>query len=127
MIRWAVSRPAVVWASVLVVLVAGGVSFTRLALATKTTIELPQLSISAGWYGASAELVRRTRLDPRIVVASTQGRARSAHGRLLGAARTTPSSHGFLPIKDPRVYQNRVARAQGLWHKRANPSGGHPG
>jgi HAE1 family hydrophobic/amphiphilic exporter-1 len=57
MIKWAVSRPAVVWATSLVILLGGIVSFTRLALATRTTVELPRLQISAGWNGASAELI----------------------------------------------------------------------
>jgi multidrug efflux pump subunit AcrB len=57
MIRWSVSRPAVIWAAAASLLVAGGVSFTRLALATRTTVELPQLSVGARWQGASAELM----------------------------------------------------------------------
>src|SRR5262245_56611935 len=36
--------------------------------------------------------------EPRIVVASTHGRAAAAQGRVAGPARTTPSSHGWLPI-----------------------------
>lgn len=57
MIRWAVSRPAVIWAASVVILLAGIVSFTKLALATKTTVELPRLMIGASWNGASAELM----------------------------------------------------------------------
>lgn len=57
MIRWSVSRPAVIWATCASILIAGAVSFTRLALATKTEVELPRLDISASWLGASAELV----------------------------------------------------------------------
>lgn len=57
MIRWAASRPAVVWATSLTILLGGAVSFTRLALATRTTVELPRLTISASWPGASAELM----------------------------------------------------------------------
>jgi multidrug efflux pump subunit AcrB len=57
MIKWAVSRPAVVWATSIVILLGGIVSFTRLALATRTTVELPRLMISSQWNGASAELV----------------------------------------------------------------------
>ncbi len=51
MIKWAVSRPAVVWATSIVILLGGIVSFTRLALATRTTVELPRLQISATWVG----------------------------------------------------------------------------
>lgn len=57
MIRWAVRRPAVIWATSLIILLGGAVSFTRLALATKTTVELPTLRVTASWSGASAELV----------------------------------------------------------------------
>ncbi|NUQ12791.1 MAG: efflux RND transporter permease subunit, partial [Gemmatimonadaceae bacterium] len=57
MIRWAVSRPAVIWATSIVILLGGIVSFTRLALATRTTVELPRLQIAAAWNGASAELM----------------------------------------------------------------------
>lgn len=57
MIRWAASRPAVVWATCVVIVLGGVVSFTRLALATRTTVELPRLQISSSWNGASAELM----------------------------------------------------------------------
>lgn len=57
MIKWAVSRPAVVWATSVVILLGGVVSSTRLALATRTTVELPRLMIGASWNGASAELM----------------------------------------------------------------------
>src|SRR5688572_28681472 len=57
MIKWAVSRPAVVWATSIVIVLGGIVSFTKLALATKTTVELPRLMISSSWTGASAELM----------------------------------------------------------------------
>jgi HAE1 family hydrophobic/amphiphilic exporter-1 len=70
-IRWAVHRPAVVWATALIVLLGGAVSFTRLALATKTTVELPTLQVSAGWSGASAELVEMYISSP--IEAAVQG------------------------------------------------------
>jgi multidrug efflux pump len=57
MIRWAASRPAVIWATSVVILLGGIVSFSRLALATRTTVELPRLQISSTWTGASAELM----------------------------------------------------------------------
>jgi HAE1 family hydrophobic/amphiphilic exporter-1 len=56
-IVWAVRRPAVVWASAAALLLAGGVAFTKLPLATRPTVELPRLTIIAVWPGASAELV----------------------------------------------------------------------
>ena len=57
MIRWAVGRPAVVWAFGVAILLAGGVSFTRLPLATRARVELPRLRIETQWPGASAELI----------------------------------------------------------------------
>jgi len=56
-IAWAVHRPAVVWAAAASLLLAGGVAFTRLPLATRPTVELPRLTVTATWPGASAELV----------------------------------------------------------------------
>lgn len=57
MISAAVSRPAVVWSAAVTLLLAGLVAFTRLPLATRTTVELPRLSITSTWTGASAELL----------------------------------------------------------------------
>ena len=57
MIRAAVSRPAVVWSAAITLLLAGFVSFTRLPLATRTSVELPKLTIASTWTGASAELL----------------------------------------------------------------------
>jgi hydrophobic/amphiphilic exporter-1 (mainly G- bacteria), HAE1 family len=71
MIRWAVHRPAVVWATAASLLLAGGVSFSRLALATKTTVELPELSVSISWGGATAELVEMYLASP--IEAAIQG------------------------------------------------------
>jgi len=56
-IRWAVGRPAVIWAIAVAIILAGAVAFTRLPLATKTTVELPRLQITVGWPGSAAELV----------------------------------------------------------------------
>ncbi len=71
MIRWAVSRPAVVWAASVAIVLGGAVSFTRLALATRTTVELPRLQVSASWTGVSAELVEMYISSP--VEAAVQG------------------------------------------------------
>jgi multidrug efflux pump subunit AcrB len=71
MIRWAVSRPSVVWAAAFAVLLGGAVSFTRLALATRTTVELPRLSVTASWPGVSAELVEMYISSP--IEAAVQG------------------------------------------------------
>jgi HAE1 family hydrophobic/amphiphilic exporter-1 len=57
MIQWASTRPAVIWAFGVALILAGAVAFTKLPLATRTSIELPQLTVTAQWQGASAELI----------------------------------------------------------------------
>ncbi len=57
MIAWAAHRPAVVWASAIALLLAGGLALVRLPIATKPYVELPRLSVDMSWPGASAELV----------------------------------------------------------------------
>lgn len=64
MIRAAAHRPAVVWASCLALLLAGAIAFTRLPLATKTTVELPRLSIAAAWPGSSPEVIETYLTSP---------------------------------------------------------------
>jgi HAE1 family hydrophobic/amphiphilic exporter-1 len=64
MIRWAAHRPAVLWALAAGVLVAGGVAFTRLPLATRSQVEFPRLTISASWGGAAPELVETYLTSP---------------------------------------------------------------
>jgi multidrug efflux pump subunit AcrB len=71
MIHWATRRPAVVLATAVAILLAGAVSFTRLALATRTSIELPRLVVAATWPGASAELVETYITSP--IEAAIQG------------------------------------------------------
>lgn len=71
MIRWAVGRPAVVWAASVALCLGGAVSFTRLALATRTTVELPRLQVTSSWSGVSAELVEMYISSP--VEAAVQG------------------------------------------------------
>lgn len=70
MIGWAVRRPAVVLAGAAALLLAGGVAFTRLPLATRPHVELPRLGITAQWPGASAELVEAYLTAP--IEAATQ-------------------------------------------------------
>lgn len=57
MIRWSADRPAVAWAAAVALVLAGAVAFTRLPLATRTTVELPRLRVQTTWPGASAELI----------------------------------------------------------------------
>ncbi|HYW33134.1 MAG TPA: efflux RND transporter permease subunit [Gemmatimonas sp.] len=71
MIGFAVRRPAVVWAACLTLLLAGGVAFSRLPLATRTTVELPRLTIVAGWHGSAPEVVEAYLTSP--LEAAAQG------------------------------------------------------
>jgi len=71
MIRWASTRPAVIWAFGVSLMLAGGVAFTRLPLATRTSVELPRLTVSTSWPGASAELLETYVTSP--VEAAIQG------------------------------------------------------
>jgi len=90
MIRWAVSRPAVIWAASIVILLGGVVSFTRLALATRTTVELPRLSISAGWNGASAELMEMYVASPiESAIQGVRGVRKTRSSSSEGTARIT--------------------------------------
>jgi HAE1 family hydrophobic/amphiphilic exporter-1 len=57
MIRWAAGRPAVIWSAGMAIILAGGVAFLKLPLATKTRVELPRLNVRSEWFGASPELV----------------------------------------------------------------------
>ncbi|HWA55813.1 MAG TPA: efflux RND transporter permease subunit, partial [Gemmatimonadales bacterium] len=57
MIAWAARRPAVIWATAVSLLLAGAIALQRLPLATKPYVELPRLTVSMSWPGASAELV----------------------------------------------------------------------
>lgn len=71
MIRWAAGRPAVIWSLAVGLVIAGGVAFTRLPLATKARVETPRISISARWTGASPELVETYITSP--IEAAVQG------------------------------------------------------
>ncbi|MCC6244126.1 MAG: efflux RND transporter permease subunit, partial [Gemmatimonadaceae bacterium] len=71
MIRFAAHRPAVVWASCLALLIAGVIAFTRLPLATRTTVELPRLQVAASWPGSSPEVIETYLTSP--IEAAIQG------------------------------------------------------
>ncbi|MEQ1692758.1 MAG: efflux RND transporter permease subunit, partial [Gemmatimonas sp.] len=71
MIRFAAHRPAVVWAACIALLIAGGIAFSRLPLATKTTVELPQLSVTASWPGSAPEVIETYLTSP--IEAAVQG------------------------------------------------------
>lgn len=90
MIRWAVSRPAVVWAATFALILSGAMAFTRLALATKTTVELPRLQVTAAWLGASAELMEMYITSPvEAAVQGVRGVRRTNSESRDGSARLT--------------------------------------
>ncbi len=82
MIGFATRRPAVVWAMCAAILVAGGIAFSRLPLASRTSVELPRLTVSASWNGAAAEVVEMYVTSP--VESLVQG--------VRGVRRTTSES-----------------------------------
>lgn len=82
MIRFATLRPAVVWAVCVAVLVAGAIAFGRLPLASRTSVELPRLTVAAAWNGASAEVIEMYVTSP--VESLVQG--------VRGVRRTTSES-----------------------------------
>src|SRR4051794_13195150 len=82
MIHWAVRRPAVVWAAAIAIVISGSIAFTRLALATKTDVEYPRLTVSASWGSASAELIEMYVTAP--IEAAVQG--------VRGVRKTTSTS-----------------------------------
>ena len=64
MISWFARRPAVAWAVSGALLLAGGVAFARLPMAAKPQVEIPRLSVTATWSGASPELVETYLTSP---------------------------------------------------------------
>lgn len=101
MIRWAVSRPAVVWAAVTTILLSGSVAFTKLSLATRTTVELPRLNVSLSWSGAAAELMETYLTSPvEAAVQSVRGVKRVNSRSQEGAATLTIE---LQPNIDPQI------------------------
>ena len=71
MIRFAAHRPAVVWATCVALLLAGAIAFSRLPLATRSTVELPRLQVYGSWAGASPEVIETYLTSP--IEAAVQG------------------------------------------------------
>src|SRR5437870_13891270 len=76
---------------------ARGSAYASTAHWTSATVA-PSSRCSAGKARLTTVPSTKARLEPSTVVASTHGRAASAHGGEGRAARTTPSSHGGLKI-----------------------------
>jgi HAE1 family hydrophobic/amphiphilic exporter-1 len=70
-IRFAAQRPAVVWATCVALIIAGVIAFTRLPLATRTTVELPRLQVFVSWPGAAPEVIETYLTSP--IEAAVQG------------------------------------------------------
>jgi HAE1 family hydrophobic/amphiphilic exporter-1 len=64
MIGFATRRPAVVWALCAALIIAGAIAFTRLPLATRTSVELPRLNVAASWPGAAPEVIEAYLTSP---------------------------------------------------------------
>ncbi len=71
MIRAAAHRPAVMWAACVALVIAGAIAFTRLPLATRTTVELPRLQAMVSWPGAAPEVIETYLTSP--IEAAVQG------------------------------------------------------
>lgn len=90
MIRWAAGRPAVIWAFAASLILAGGVAFQRLPLATRTAVELPRLLIQASWSGASPELVETYITSPiESAIQPVRGVRKSSSESREGTTRIT--------------------------------------
>ncbi|HEX5004985.1 MAG TPA: efflux RND transporter permease subunit, partial [Gemmatimonadales bacterium] len=90
MIRWAVDRPAVIAATALALCLAGGVAFTRLPLATRTTVEMPRISVTVSWPGVAAEVVETYLTSPiEAAVQAVRGVRKTSSESSEGQARLT--------------------------------------
>lgn len=84
MIRWAADRPAVIWALATGIVFSGAVAFTKLPLSAKGAMDLPKLTVSAAWAGASPELEETYITSP--IEAAIQG--------VRGVRKTSSFSYG---------------------------------
>ena len=92
---------------------AGAVAFTRLPLATKTRVELPRLTVTAIWPGASAELIEIVpHLADRVRDPGRARRAaRPAASRASAAASITVELDPDADVADDAARDPRAARA----------------
>ena len=90
MISWATTRPAVIWAICLSLILSGAVAFARLPLAARTTVELPTLQVATSWNGAAAELVETYLTSPiEAAVQSVRGVKRTSSTSTDGQSQIT--------------------------------------
>jgi HAE1 family hydrophobic/amphiphilic exporter-1 len=123
MIRWAVSRPAVVWAVTAVVMLGGAVSFSRLALATSTTVELPRLSIQGSWAGASSELIEMYISSPVEAAAQAVKGVRTTRSESReGSSNITVELQADADVQMTRLaILERLEMLRGEWPIGVNP------
>lgn len=124
MIAWSVRRPAVIWAACATIVVSGAVAFTRLALATKTTVEFPRLNVNASWPGSSPELIEMYVASP--IEAAIQG-VRDVR-KVNSTSRDGVASLTVELEKDANVQLTRLAILERLaiLQKEFPPSVGRP-
>ncbi len=90
MIAFATRRPAVVWALCAALVLAGAIAFTKLPLATRTTVELPRLTVAAGWPGAAPEVIEAYLTSPlESAIKGVRGVKRIDSNSRDGAAQLT--------------------------------------
>lgn len=83
-------RHAVVLATSAALLLAGALAVLRLPLATRSAVELPRLTVSATWSGASAELVETFLSSPiEAAVQPVRGVRKTSSESLEGVSRLT--------------------------------------
>lgn len=124
MIAWSVKRPAVIWAACATIVVSGVVSFSRLALATKTTVEFPRLNVSASWPGSAPELVEMYVTSPIEAAIQSVRDVRKVNSQ----SRDGQASLTVELEKDANVQLTRLAILErlALLQKEFPPSVGRP-
>lgn len=97
MIRWGAHRPAVIWALAGGILISGGVAFSRLPLATRSTVEFPTLSVQARWSDAAPELMET------YIISPLEGEIQGVRG-VRGTSSTASQGNGTITINlDPKT------------------------
>lgn len=124
MIRWAVERPAVIAATAFALCLAGGVAFTRLPLATRTTVELPRIRVSVSWPGAAAEAVESYLTSPiEAAIQSVRGVRKTSSESREGQASLTVE---LDPTADVRMARLAILERMELLRPDFPPGAGQP-
>lgn len=124
MIRWAVDRPAVVAATAFALCLAGAVAFTRLPLATRTTVELPRIRVGVDWPGAAAEAVESYLTSPiESAVQAVRGVRKTSSESREGQASLTVE---LEPTADVRMARLAILERMELLRPEFPPGAGAP-